>query len=83
MQLLKGKKLANPKGIVWNGLKTKASISDFGLKVTTTDETYQYVFASEGFAISGEQCRKDNFPYTGNIVFYYEVTVTIGSGNKW
>jgi hypothetical protein len=73
--MVKSKKLANSKGIVWSGTKTKASISEFGLKATGNGD-YQYVFATEGFAVSGKQCRKDNFPFPGTIVFYYEVTVT-------
>jgi hypothetical protein len=76
--MLKGKKLANSKGNAWNGSKTGASIS--GLKATVGPESHQYVFATEGFAISGDQCRKDNFPFPGTIVFYYEVTVSVGFG---
>jgi hypothetical protein len=69
--------LANPKGIAWNGLKTAASISEFGLKATNTNDTgYEYVFATEGYAISGDQSRKDSFPSPGTIAFYYEVTAS-------
>jgi hypothetical protein len=62
MPFFKGKKPANLKANVWNGLKTKVSISEFGLKATGNG-SYQYVFATEGFAISWEKCRKDNFPF--------------------
>jgi hypothetical protein len=74
MKFFKGKMLANPKGIAWSGLKTKASISEFGLKATVVG--YQFVFTTEGFATTGDHCRKDNFPFPGTILFYYEVTAT-------
>jgi hypothetical protein len=73
-----------PKGIVWSGSRTGASISKYGLKATNRGFLGQYVFATEGYPISVEQCRKDNFPFPETIVFYFEVTITIlGSGNNW
>jgi hypothetical protein len=68
MQAFKGKKVfANPKGNVWNWLKTRANISECGLKATG-DGTWQFVYALEGYAITGEQCRKENFHFPGTIV---------------
>jgi hypothetical protein len=79
MRFFKSKLLANPKGSVWNwnGIKMRASIAEYGLKATIANG-HEYVFATEGYAISGEQCRKDNFHFTGTIVFYFEVTITSG-----
>jgi hypothetical protein len=76
--LFKSKILANPKGIVWNRSKTDASISECGLKATNTRRGWAFVIAMEGYAISGEHCRKENFQFPGTIIFYYEVTTTSG-----
>jgi hypothetical protein len=73
--LFKSKILANSKGLVWNGLKTKVSISEYGLKATNNNpHGGQFVFATEGYAISGAQSR--NLPFPGTIFFYFEVTFT-------
>jgi hypothetical protein len=78
MHLFKGKILANPKGIVWDGSKTEASISisKCELKLKSTNTGYGWVFATKGYAISGENCRKENFQFPGTIIFYYEITIT-------
>jgi hypothetical protein len=68
--LFKGTILANPKGIVWNQSKTKARISEWGLKAGNPGGGGHWVFATEGYAISG------NFPSSGTIVFYFEVTMS-------
>jgi hypothetical protein len=73
---LKSKIVANPKGIVWNGANTAAVISKCGLKVSGNREDEEWVFATEGYAISWEQCRKDNFQFPGTIVYYFEVTTS-------
>jgi hypothetical protein len=75
MQFLKSKILANPKGNVWK-LKAGVSISECGLKAISLNITGQYVFATEGFNITGKHCQKENSQYPGTIVFYYEVTFT-------
>jgi hypothetical protein len=52
----------------------KAIISACGLKVTKTGSYGQYVFATKGYAISGELCQ--NFPFLATIIYYYyEVTL--------
>jgi hypothetical protein len=73
--IFKGKIVANPRGIVWDGSNTAASISECGLKAINNTDDSQWVFATEGYAISGEQCRKENFP--GTIVYYFEVTTNL------
>jgi hypothetical protein len=76
MHLFKSKILANPKGIVWDGSKTtKASISECGFKANTGCG-WGVAIATEGYAISGEHWRKENFPFPGTILFYYEVTTS-------
>jgi hypothetical protein len=67
--------LANPKGIVWDGAKTEASISNCGLKVISTGFQWVFPIATEGFAIYGY--RKDNFHFQFPVatVYYYEVTM--------
>jgi hypothetical protein len=72
--LFKNKILANPTGIVWDATKSKADISECGLKVKATD--YGWAFATEGYAISGKNYRKENFQFPGTIVYYYEVIIT-------
>jgi hypothetical protein len=78
--IFKTKRLCNPKGIRWVETKNKAKISEDGLKATSTADRYsrQYVLSEKGFAISGEDCRKDNFP--GTIIYYFEVTIASLSG---
>jgi hypothetical protein len=77
MLSFKGKILANPTGIVWDRSKSKAaSISKCGLKLKSTSTNFGWVFATKGYAISGEHCRKENFQFPGTIVSYYETTIT-------
>jgi hypothetical protein len=73
--LFKSKILANPKGLVWDRAKTDASvnISECGLKATNIRYEFGFAIATEGYAISGEHCRKD-FQFPGTIVYYYEIT---------
>jgi hypothetical protein len=77
MYLFKSKIHADPTGIVWDPSKTDASISKCGLKATSSTH-FKGVFAiaTKGFAISGEQCRKENFQFPGTILYYYEVTIS-------
>jgi hypothetical protein len=76
--LFKNKILANSKDIAWDGSKTKARISEYGLKLIATNTRSEWVFAiaTKGYDISGEHSRKENFQFPGSIVFYYEVTIT-------
>jgi hypothetical protein len=62
------------------GTKNEATISEDGLKANSTAEQNrrQFVFAEKGFAISGEDCRKDKFP--GTIIYYFELTKVSSSG---
>jgi hypothetical protein len=78
--LFKSKIIANPKGIVWDGSKLTARIAEGGLTATYTAVGTGFgglfAIATEGYAISAEHCRKENYQFLGNIVFYYEVTIT-------
>jgi hypothetical protein len=77
MHLFKIKTLANPKGIVWDASKsTNANISECGLKFNGTRTGCVVAIATEGYAISGEHCREENYQFPGTIVYYYEVTIT-------
>jgi hypothetical protein len=60
-------------------MATKAKITKKGLRAENPDaDEWQHVFADKGFAISGEDCRKDKFP--GTILYYFEVTKKSSSG---
>jgi hypothetical protein len=77
MHLFKSKILANPKGIVWDASKSAANIFKGGLMAFTTTGVgigWICAIATEGYPISGEHCRKDNFRFPGAI-FYYEVKI--------
>jgi hypothetical protein len=77
MNVFKSKILiANPKGFVWDRSKTDASvnISECGLKATNTRYEFGFAIATEGYAISGEHCRKENSQFPGTILYYYEIT---------
>jgi hypothetical protein len=70
MQFFK-KILANWKGNCWDAAKTKAKISEKGQIASA--HKHQWVFATEGYAIFGEHCRKEHFQFPGTIVYYFEV----------
>jgi hypothetical protein len=69
---MKTKRIRNPKGNGWEKGNTTATI--LGLKAHNPNKCGRLVFAIEGFAISPEICRKDEFP--GTILYYFEVTLT-------
>jgi hypothetical protein len=62
----------NPKQNVWSGTNTKVTISADGLNAINVNDERMDVFAVKGFAISGENCPRENFP--GTIIYYFEVT---------
>jgi hypothetical protein len=49
------------------------TISEDGLNASNINRMGVIIYAMEGFQISGEHCRKDNFP--GTICYYYEVKI--------
>jgi hypothetical protein len=49
-------------------------VSDDGTNASKIDRRLRVILnAMEGFPISGEHCREDNFP--GTICYYYEVKI--------
>jgi hypothetical protein len=68
------KKVRNPNKNGWNESTTNAKISINGLQASDNGEEWLDVFAKEGFAIAGENCRPDHF--LGIIIYYFEITQT-------
>jgi hypothetical protein len=66
------KRLCNPEKNGWKVPNTDAIISSNGLLACYNTGEWHNVFSKKGFPISGELCRKDNFP--GTILYYFEVT---------
>lgn len=76
------KRLMNPQQNEWEVSNTGAIISFNGLCVSVNTGFEQHVFARQGFPISGELCRPDNFP--GTVVYYFEVaTIAKTSDYSW
>jgi hypothetical protein len=69
----------NPEENGWEVSNTGAIISSNGLLVSDNTQTWQNVFAKEGFPISGELSCTDKFP--GTILYYFEVTLMADLGN--
>jgi hypothetical protein len=66
------KKLYNMKGNRWKKSNRNVTISRGGLNLGNTTERRPHVFAEQGFDISGDSRKEDNF--TGTIIYYFEVT---------
>jgi hypothetical protein len=57
-------------------------VSKDGLIASNIDRRLGVIlYAKEGFPISGEHCREDNFP--GTICFYYEVKMLKSARIHW
>jgi hypothetical protein len=71
----KSKRLGNPaKGNRWETNNMDVKVSEDGLNAShNIDGVARIVYSMEGFPISGEYCRKDNFP--GTVCYYYEVKI--------
>jgi hypothetical protein len=67
------KQLGNPKGNRFHESNRNVKISQDGLKVENIKDTRPrpHVYAEQGFDISGDSRKEDNF--TGTIIYYFEV----------
>jgi hypothetical protein len=65
----------------WKGSTTNATISTDGLHVKNATDKELNIFADNGFAISGENYRMDQF--AGKIIYYYEVTKKTSAHNAY